>query len=127
MIESLKARILEVKSPIRWAILGFLLAFCLFFLGICLSCYSVYISLGRGVLVDISWWETFFLIYAFIFLGLFIIAVLAFVIGLNTWRGKHDKDESASRIVTIGKKIVKIEEEVGWVFEKLGGKRDEPQ
>ncbi|MBA7653922.1 hypothetical protein ES703_61787 [subsurface metagenome] len=120
MGKSFKTRFLAFKSPVRWGILGFLVALCLFSLEISLSCYSVYLSLAGGGLVDISWWDTFFLILASLFFLFFLIGIFVFVRLLIIWGAKRDIDKSANRIAVINKKV-------DWIFEKLGGKGDEPQ
>ena len=58
-IRECKGRLLSSKSPVRWGLLGILLASFLFCIEISVSCYSLYLSLASGgVVVSVGWMDT---------------------------------------------------------------------
>ncbi len=91
--KTLKTFLLELPSAVRWSVLGFIVTFCLFFIQISLTCYSLYSSLDCS---NTSW-----LIFMRISLG-FAVALIIFGGCLFClWKRNNYQDTTAERVLWI--------------------------
>ena len=110
------------RSPIRWGFIALLLASSLFCWEIALSCYSLYLSLvGGGVVVGITWLDSFFFVLFIIFAVAGVGGVVLMFFIIIMWCKERDVGEIqiSQGLQDIKEGIISIERGVNEIKQKL--------